>query len=42
MVAGQALGMVGQNLDHPAIADFAAPALFDHAFEFAFKPALPR
>ena len=37
MVAVEALGMVGQNLDHPAVADFPAPALFDHALELAFK-----
>ena len=28
--------MIGQDLDHPAVADQPAPALFYHALELAF------
>ena len=34
--------MVAQHFDHPAIGDFPACALHDHAFQFAFQRRQPR
>ena len=34
--------MVAQHFDHPAIGDFPACALHDHAFQFTFQRRQPR
>jgi hypothetical protein len=32
-----ALGMISQNLNHPALADFPVPAPLDHLFQLGFQ-----
>ena len=34
---GRTKGMVAQHFDHPAIGDFPACALHDHAFQFGLE-----
>lgn len=37
MVLGYALGVVGQDVDHPAVSDPATPALLHHALELGLE-----